>query len=309
VIPLWAAPPSLGGKERDKSEVAEHFTRWRPRLICAPLAGFAKEWCALPYDAAQRIIVGDSDPAIRAYWRGAHEGQLVVSAEQARAAWPLTMSCARACGFNDPVQEAWKLLSQSETAAAESGCYAAWTIAVCSGGRTGGRRRSKKIGVWNWPYAPRSGPNKIRDPGWLTKRILSAERFEAADAWARGRIWRVVDDWRAALDAVGEWVEETDVEWSDVALSVDQPYGKCETQLYDMKWNHQQRDALAAHVLELVSRGCRAVVWCGVNDVELWRKVDPDARIRWRFRPARTTMKSGAGGTKNSEGGFMGISL
>ena len=43
--------------------------------------------------------------------------------------------------------------------------------------------------------------------------------------------------------------------------------------------------------------------------VELWRKVDPDARIRWRFRPARTTMKSGAGGTKNSEGGFMGISL
>lgn len=301
MLARWHASPSTGSKLRDADLVAERLATWGVETIVLPFVGCGKELCA--YDGSAKLIVADTDPAMRAYWRCANEGGLERAAVKARAAWDSALTL-ELDDRGDFVQRAWKRLCAVERVAIDRGLHAAWALATMAGARNGGRRRNKK-GEYNWPYAPKS--NGVRDPEWLTRRIPSAEKLRAADAWARDRIVAVLDDFEEAFRLAA--IEPAP---KRAAYLVDPPYGHEKEALYDGTWTNEKRDRLVALVAGAASRGARLIVWCGVEDIDVFRVVPLD----WRFRPAKTHMKSGGerkGGAveenRSAGGGWMGISV
>lgn len=284
----WHPPaPGLGSKRRDAALVAERLAVWAPKLIVLPFAGLAGELsrCA----SGVRLVVADSDPAVRAVWKIANDGRLAEACAIARERWRVLV-LRRAPGADAPlarldkprlvktpeqarVWAAWNRLREMEPRFVQEGGddptgieYAAWSVAVFAGA-IGGRRRRNGDGRVNIPYGPSYAE------GWLPERIAPDEKMRAADAWARGRVVDVLPDWHDSFDRVTMYASPSNLHaprLSAIAFLIDPPYGREAGSVYDATWDAAARDALVARTREVVAAGARAIVWCGEQDIDAW---------------------------------------
>jgi len=298
----YHAPPSTGSKLRDSAFVADRLREWSTTTAALPFAGLGRE--LERYEGAARLVVADSDPAVRAYWQAVNEGGTTRAADHALALWAHLLHVCN--GEPDEVQKAWKLLSRSEPPSdAPLLERARWAIATFAGARNGGRRRNKK-GQYNWPYAPKS--YGVRDLNWLPSRIPSAEKLHETDAWGAGRIEAVLDSWEEAFAHIEDRCEQVETIWERVAFLTDPPYGEERGQLYDGSWTDAARDCLIERTRSVIARGAHAIVWCGVHDIAAWER--GCSGLTWSFRAAATHMKSASGENKGAKasGGYIGVS-
>ena len=361
-VASWHAPvPGAGKKTRDSVFVAEKLAAWCPRLIALPFAGLAGELSR--YHGAAKLIVADSDPAVRVLWKIANEGRLAEAGEAARGRWRVMLkrwtddeavdllATRPTKNVKTPerarVRAAWEYVRELEPRFAQEGAdpsefeLAVWALTVGAGARNGLRRRNGS-GGFNAPY------DSSYDPTWLTGRLKSTETLAAADVWSRRRVVAIYDDWSKAYDAVERAVARKGPEfWQHVAILNDYPYGFERAAVYDGKWTYAARSSVSTRLRDFVRRGARSVAWIGEQDIETWCPLAPGvelfadgawhglipARVRlapagedvraprrdglfeWRFRSAKTHMKS-ARTMKNGQheparkasGGWMGVS-
>lgn len=289
--------PSLGSKERDSKDVfAPLVAARKPKLIALACAGLGKELCAVP-PGDFKLVVADSDPAIRAWWAAANAGLLEAAGEQARMLW---WACREeTLDHPDPVLAAWEFLRerQAEHEALDVIEYAAWAMCIFAGSHGGKRRLNRKTGQCNISTVPKSKRPDIvaaggRDPEWLTSRLLSRERLAATDAWMAGRLAAPPF---ASFDELFDWLGAGPLMWGHdvhgaggpcalsaatctcgglcnchnaerVLLAVDPPYGSQKFEVYDGLWTIEKRDRLARLTLEAVAAGAGAAVWCDDDD-------------------------------------------
>lgn len=307
--PRWRAPPGLGSKDRDAEWVAQCLHSFLPATLVLPTAGLGKELCE--YGGSANLIVADTDPTVRAYWRGAVNGQLVRARARAVALWADRLGYYSARD-RDPVLAAWRdIVAQANAAANEETLdEVALSMMVMAGAHTGKRRRAKSTGDINISTVPKSRATGCRDSAFLPSRLPSVEALISAERWAQCRAdsalhprsVRIFETFAramiAALDAR-----------APVVYLVDPPYGPEKGHVYTSDWTDDKRDVLASHLAGgLQLRWSAAIVWCDAADYPVFAARCPS--LRWFLRPTKTAMKakSATEPTRFGMGSYVGVS-
>ena len=94
---------------------------------------------------------------------------------------------------------------------------------------------------------------------------------------------------------------------TEVAYLIDFPYGVEHGHLYDGLWNKEKMNRLIDRTDNVIVRGYKAIVWCGIDDIAIWQK--ECGGLMWNFRKANTHMKSASksGSGAKASGGWIGI--
>lgn len=324
----YHAPPSLGSKARDSAEFCQKLTVWKPKLIALMFAGLGKE--LVEYSGDAKLLICDSDPAIRAWWRCANAGRIAEAGAYAHALWDDTIS-----GCDGNVSAAWSALRKAEAGFSQDVVTAAaHAICMFAGARLAIRRRNSK-GFFNMPMPP----NPTAE--FLHERIPSAEKLAETDTFSKGRVLAIASEFERAFDwlatAASAWVEP-----EEIGLSEDPPYGFRAAECFDGNWSNARRDILIERTREAQDRGSKVFAWCGIFDLDAWAPPNastlvldprddswqeygettcmPDwprryAGLEWKYRRAGTNMKMPhlkKDGTmepaRKASGGYLGFS-
>lgn len=269
MTPRWTPPfPRIGSKRAHAEQIATWLEVIDAEVICIPYGGLMGELAA--YTGPADIILGETDPGIRAVWEAARTHGLASRRAAALRRWEVALMC-----HGENPRSAFRSLRKMESRDPQQTHYRASVCTMLGG--------TSIDGVWRRNL---SGQLNMLCPSWTTAetletRLPSHDAMVAADEWMRGRHERTKRKGKFTLatdanEVFSEAFKARVKKGKRVALIVDPPFGSEAKSVYCGGWGIGSDYFVRGTVSECIDQGIHVCAFTSAAEVGLWKQRLPN---------------------------------